>query len=87
MRNWLMDNAVTELSVVLWFRQSGASEGLVGLVSNGDCIEDATFFIYLRHTGGDDYIVAGVITEVGQTAVVECRYVRETETDVPYNVM
>ena len=75
MRNWFKDKHVTGMTVALWFRQNSATDGLVGLVDNGDCIEDATFLIHARQSGQAENIVVGIDTESWHLVVAENTYV------------
>ncbi|KAI0233151.1 hypothetical protein LSAT2_016591 [Lamellibrachia satsuma] len=77
MRNWFKDKHVTGLTVALWFRQNSATDGLVGLVDNGDCIEDATFLIHARQSGQAENIVVGIDTESWHLVVAENTYVAD----------
>ena len=74
MRNWFSAGQVNEMTVALWFKQDSASDHLVGLVANGDCVEQATFSI---HAMSGDMIV-GIDTDTWPLVVAENPYVSQT---------
>ena len=71
MRNWFSDSHVSEMTVALWFKQDSASDQLVGLVDNGDCIDQATFGIHAM--SGD--LFAGFNTDTSPLVIVQSPYV------------
>ena len=46
MRNWFKDQYQTEFTVSLWFKRKPGCGGKIGLVHNGDCVDEPTFAIY-----------------------------------------
>ena len=71
MRNWFSDSHVSEMTVALWFKQNSASDQLVGLVDNGDCVEQATFGIHAM--SGDLFV--GIDTDTWPLVIAESPYV------------
>ena len=71
MRHWFSAGKVSEMTVALWFKQDSSSDQLIGLVDNGDCVEQATFSIHAM--SGD--IIVGIDTDTWPLVVAGNQYV------------
>ena len=64
MRNWFKDQYQTEFTVMLWFKRNPSCNGTVGLVHNGDCVDEPTFLIYGDESvSGSKEVVGGFDTD------------------------
>ena len=63
MRNWFKDQQIMGFTVSLWVKRDTDNDGRVGLVNNGDCVNDTTFGIY-GNENPSEQIVIGVLDTV-----------------------
>ena len=62
MRNYFKDNNKTKWTITLWVKRDADNGGTVGLVDNGDCIDNATFLIYGGEDDGQQTAYTGIKT-------------------------
>ena len=60
MRNWFKDQCTTKFTVMLWFKRDPGNHDKVGLVHNGDCIDEATFLIYGNEGPSGKEVIGGL---------------------------
>ncbi|KAI0235884.1 hypothetical protein LSAT2_013571 [Lamellibrachia satsuma] len=75
MRNWFKDQCTTKFTVMLWFKRDPGNHGKVGLVHNGDCIDDATFLIYGNEGPSGKEVIGGL--EVSPSAFTAAALVND----------
>ena len=74
--NYFADKSVTAWSVAVWVKRTGNSEGLGGVVNNGDCVGAPSFDI---HVGQGEFSSCGIDTD-GTTQIATISDVQVSHT-------